>query len=91
MNFAPDGEFTDKESRLQRVLHFMEQRHYMALARQHAERALAKKLTDANRFYIRLTNMFRVQDPTPGDQINGIENQRLRRTPPASSRRRRRR
>ena len=42
MNFAPGGEFTDKESRMQRVLQFMEQRHYLALARQHGEKHLVK-------------------------------------------------
>ena len=35
----------------------MEQRHYLALARQHGESELAKKITEANRFYVRLTNM----------------------------------
>ncbi len=64
MNFAPDGEWDTKESRSQRVVTFMEQRHYLALARQHGETDLAKKITDANRFLMRLTNMVRTIDPT---------------------------
>ncbi len=64
MNFAPDGEWDNKESRMQRVVTFMEQRHYLALARQHGEADLAKKITEANRFFVRLTNMVRSMDPT---------------------------
>ena len=63
-NFAPDGEWDTKEARMQRVVTFMEQRHYLALARMHGEADLAKKVTDANRFFIRLTNMVRSMDPT---------------------------
>ena len=39
-NFAPDGEWVEKESRMRRVLTFMEQRHLLALARQHNEEDL---------------------------------------------------
>ena len=49
---------------MQRVVTFMEQRHYLALARQHGETDLAKKITDANRFLVRLTNIVRTIDPT---------------------------
>ena len=49
---------------MQRVVTFMEQRHYLALARQHDEKELARKITDANHFYVRLTNMVRAIDPT---------------------------
>ena len=64
MNFAPDGEWDTKECRMERVLKFMEQRHYLAMARQHGEDDLARKITDRNRFYVRLTNMVRSMDPT---------------------------
>ena len=64
MNFAPDGEWDTKECRMDRVIKFMEQRHYMALARQHDEEELAQKITDSNRFKVRLTNMVRSMDPT---------------------------
>ena len=64
MNFAPDGEWVDKENRMRRVLTFMEQRHLLALARQHNEDELAQPITKKNRFYIRLTNMIRELDPT---------------------------
>ena len=63
-NFAPKGEWDTKEARMQRVVTFMEQRHYLALARMHGEADLTKKVTDANRFFIRLTNMVRSMDPT---------------------------
>ena len=46
MNFAPDGEWDNKESRMQRIVTFMEQRHYLALARQYGETDLAKKITE---------------------------------------------
>ena len=49
---------------MKRVVTFMEQRHYLALARMHGEADLAKKVTDVNRFFIRLTNMVRSMDPT---------------------------
>ena len=64
MNFAPDGEWDTKESRSQRIVTFMEQRHYLALARQYGESDLAQGITDANRFLVRLTNMVRSTDPT---------------------------
>ena len=35
----------------------MEQRHYLSLARKHNETELATRITNANRFLIRLTNM----------------------------------
>ena len=57
MNFAPEAEWDTKASRMARVVQFMEQRHYLALARQRGEADLAKKITDTNRFYVRLTNM----------------------------------
>ena len=63
-NFAPDGEWDTKESRMQRIVTFMEQRHYLALARMYGEADLAKKITKVNRFYVRLTNMVRKNDPT---------------------------
>ena len=49
---------------MDRVIKFMEQRHYLALARQHCEAELAQKIRDGNRFYVRLTNMVRAMDPT---------------------------
>ena len=64
MNFAPDGEWGTKECCIERVIRFMEQRYYLALARQHDESELAKRLTERNRFYARLTNMLRAMDPT---------------------------
>ena len=51
-NFAPDGDWDTKACRMDRVIKFMEQRHYLALARQHGEHDLAQKITDANRFYL---------------------------------------
>ena len=36
----------------------------LALARQHGEPDLAKKITDVNNFYVRLTDMLRSMDPT---------------------------
>ena len=33
----------------------MEMRHYLALARMHNETELAKRVTEANRFYVRLS------------------------------------
>ena len=56
MNFAPDGEWIERENRMRRVLTFMEQRHLLALARQHNEHELAQEITKKNRFFIRLTN-----------------------------------
>ena len=64
MNFAPDGEWVAKEARQLRMVSFMEQRHFLALARQHEEFELAKRITDANKFFIRITNMVRSTDPT---------------------------
>lgn len=64
MNFAPGPDWDDVESRQQRVVTFMEQRHYLTLARQHGEVELAKKLTTQNAFHIRITNMVRSLDPT---------------------------
>jgi len=63
-NFAPDGDWDIKASRMQRVLTFMEQRHYLALARMHGEADLAKRITNVNHFALRLTNMIRSMDPT---------------------------
>jgi len=63
-NFAPDGEWDNKESRMQRIVSFMEQRHYLALARAHDDTELVKRLTAANTFYVRLTTMVRASDPT---------------------------
>ena len=37
MNSAPDSDFCTRESRQRRVLSFMEQRHFLAVARQHGE------------------------------------------------------
>ena len=45
------------DARNQRVLTFMEMRHYLSLARKHDEIDLQKKITDANHFYVRITNM----------------------------------
>ena len=42
----------------------MEQHHFLALARTYGKAALAKKIADVNRFYVRLTNMLRTMDPT---------------------------
>ena len=49
---------------MERVVAFMEQRHYLALARQHGEDDLAMRITEANCFLVRLTNMLREMDPT---------------------------
>ena len=49
---------------MQRVVTFMEQRHYLALARMHGGTDLAKRITTANHFHARLTNMIRSMDPT---------------------------
>ena len=63
-NFVPDGEWDNRESRMQRIVTFMEQRHDLALARAHDDTELVKRLTAANHFYVRLTNMVRATDPT---------------------------
>ena len=47
MNFAPETPWDTMEARNQRVLQFMEQRHYLSLARKHDEVDLAKKITQA--------------------------------------------
>ena len=44
--------------------------HYLALARLHGEVSLAKRITDDNRFLLRLTNMVRTSDPTSRTLIN---------------------
>ena len=62
MNLAPDSQWTDKESRMQRVITFMEMRHFLSLARSYGETDLAKRVTEQNRFLIRLTNMIRGTD-----------------------------
>ena len=49
-NFAPDGVWETKDSRQRHVLAFIEMRHYLALARQYGDVALAKRITDANHF-----------------------------------------
>ena len=91
MNFAPDGEWDTKAAREQRIVTFMEQRHYLALARQYGDKDLAqrtvggrrrnlshpslqrpcgrgpshvRRITNANHFHVRLTNMVRSVDPT---------------------------
>ena len=64
MNFLPDGEWGTKECRNEGVLKFMEQRHYLSLARQHGEEELTEKITRGNRFFVRSTNMVRSTDPT---------------------------
>ena len=48
---------------MQRIVTFMEQRHYLALARRHGETDLASRLTTVNHFHVRLTNMVRSMDP----------------------------
>ena len=48
MNFAPSAPWDTMEARNQRVLQFMEQRHYLSLARKHDEVDLAKKITQAH-------------------------------------------
>ena len=59
LNFVPEPEWDNKVARMQRIVTFMEQRHYLALARQHDEVDLAKQITDVNHFHVRLTNMVR--------------------------------
>ena len=49
-NFAPDGTWETKDSRQRHVLAFIEMRHYLALARQYGDVALAQRITDANHF-----------------------------------------
>ena len=44
-NFSPEPQWDNKQARMQRVVTFMQQRHYLALARQHDEVDLAKKIT----------------------------------------------
>ena len=51
-NFAPDGVWETKDSRQRHVLAFIEMRHYLALARQYGDVALAKRITDANHFEV---------------------------------------
>ena len=51
------GEWCTEEARLRRVLNFIEQRHFLSLARMHGEAALAKRITNSMHFHIRLTNM----------------------------------
>ena len=63
-NFAPDADWDTKECRMDRVIKFREQRHDLALARQHCEEERAQKIRDGNRFSVRLTNMVRAMDPT---------------------------
>jgi len=72
MNFAPDGQWTDKESRMQRVVKFMEQRHFLSLARGHGETDLAKRITEQNRFLIRLTNMIHGVTKLNSWKIDGL-------------------
>lgn len=59
MNFAPGPEYDDIESRKQRILTFIEMRHYLSLARAHDELDLAQRITSQCAFHIRLTNMVR--------------------------------
>ena len=49
MNFAPDGEWDTKAAREQRIVTFMEQRHYLALARQYEDTDLAKRTAGGTR------------------------------------------
>ena len=51
-NFVPDGAWETKESRQRHVLAFIEMRHFLALARQYGDVALAKRITDANHFEV---------------------------------------
>ena len=46
-NFAPEVPWDTMEARNQRVLQFMEMRHYLSLARKYDEADLAKKITEA--------------------------------------------
>ena len=72
MNFAPDGgPFETQESRQRHVLTFMEMRHFLALARQYGETELAQRITDVNKFYVRLTNMV-LGRASPGYHRPGI-------------------
>ena len=63
-NFAPDESWDSKESRMQRLVSFMQFRHYLSLARQYEDKDLAERITATMHFHIRLTNMVRRQDPT---------------------------
>ena len=63
-NFAPSPDWFTKDSRMERVLNFVEMRHFLALARQHGEVELTQKISDQNHFKVRLTNMVRATDPT---------------------------
>ena len=58
-NFSPEPQWENRSARMQRIVTFMEQRHNLALARQHDELDLAKQITDVNHFHVRLTNMVR--------------------------------
>ena len=59
MIFAPDGEWDTKDCRMGRVVAFMEQRHYLALARMHDALALWDRIAQVSRLYARLANMVR--------------------------------
>ena len=50
--------------RMERVVNFMQMRHYLTLARKYSEADLIDQITQQNRFYVRLTNMVRSMDPT---------------------------
>ena len=80
MNFAAENEWDSKEARMQRVVTFMEQRRNLSLARGHQETDLAKRITEANRFKIRLTNMIRSNDPTSKILSWGIRKRGANRT-----------
>ena len=59
MNYAPDEDWATKQSRQQRVLSFIEMQHFLALARYYEEEDLAKRITNHNKFFVRLTSMVR--------------------------------
>ena len=61
---GPDERFSTKDLRLRRVLQFMEARHFLTLARRRDDQELVKMITEHMRFDIRITGMFREQDPT---------------------------
>jgi len=55
---------------MQRVVSFMEFRHYLSLARQYEDKDLAERITATMHFHCRLTNMVRRQDPTSQHLLN---------------------
>ena len=50
--------------RMERVLTFMQMRHFLTLARKHSEPDLIEQITRQNRFYVRLREFKLYTHPT---------------------------